>query len=489
MKKQTVITALAGLLIASLASAETTKPNFILVFVDDLGYGDLGCFGNQVIRTPHIDQMAAEGLKLESFYVQPVCGPSRTALMTGCYPLRVATKDNTVRTHPVVHSKEITIAEVLKTQGYATGCFGKWGLSGHNPKRHDADVIPTKQGFDYYFGTPGSNDAIITIYRNEELIEDRGDMDTITERYTDEAISFIRKNKANPFFVYLPHTMPHTILGASETFRGKSARGLYGDVVEEIDYNVGRIVDEVKQLGLENNTYVIFTSDNGPWYLEKQPKLSTYRDEGGSHGGSNIPLRGHKTSCWEGGVRVPFVVWAPGRTPEGISSMEITRSIDLFTTFAKLAGADIPTDRVIDGKDISAILHGEEGAKSPSNTFYYYKKTCLMAVREGDWKLRVPVPERWAQDWAVYYRDEDLITNYDKYTLYNLKDDLGETTDVADKHPDVVKQLAALAEKARQSIGDHNRIGAEARFFDPGEKRPDVNNRDYWVKKPKHNTK
>lgn len=474
MKKFILASALCLSFLAPSIATAGEKPNFILILVDDLGYGDVGAFGNEVIRTPHIDKMAEQGVMLTSFYAQPACGPSRTALLTGCYPLRVATKDNTVLHHPVVHTDEITIAEILKEQGYATGCFGKWGLAMHRPENNFPDLMPTKQGFDYFFGTPASNDSILPLYRNDELIEPRSDMDTVTRRYTDEAIAFIKRNKEQPFFAYIPHTMPHTLLGASEAFRGRSERGLYGDVVEELDYSVGRILETVEQLGLADNTYVVFTSDNGAWYLEKHPKLSKLEDAGGSHGGSNLPLRGHKLSNWEGGVRVPFVAWAPGEIPPGTRSDTITRIFDLFTTFAQLAGAEIPDDRVIDGKDIAPILQGEKGAESPTNTFFYYNKTCLMAVREGDWKLRVPVPEKFVREWDVYFRDEDILPAHDQYALYNLRQDIGETTNVADDHPQVVRRLTALAEQARESIGDHDRIGTEARFFDPGDRRPDI---------------
>jgi len=455
------------------AAEKTTKPNFIIIFADDLGYGDLGCYGNKKIKTPHIDKMAKEGMSLSSFYAQPVCGPSRAALMTGCYPLRVATKENKVTFHPTMHTKEITIAEVLKTQGYATGCFGKWGLAGHNQHRYDFDLLPTKQGFDYFFGTPGSNDLFINLIRNNKLIEKKADMSIISKRYTDEAISFIQKHKEQPFFVYIPHTMPHIELKASAPFKGKSQRGLYGAVIEEIDFNVGRIVDEVKKLGLEKNTYIIFTSDNGPWFLEKHAKLKQLKDAGGSHGGSSGKLRGHKTSCWEGGVRVPFIIWGPGRIPAGKSSSEIARTLDLFPTLTHLAGGSIPTDRVIDGKDITSILTGAENAKSPSNEYFYYKRTCLMAVRQGDWKLLLPRSKEITDQWAVYHRDEDIVY-IDKPVLYNLKNDIGEQTDLAAANPEIVKNLLKLAEKARASIGDYNRIGKEARFFDAGKKRPDI---------------
>ncbi len=334
------------------------RPNFVIIFADDLGYGDLGCFGSELIRTPRLDKMAAEGVRFTSFYAQTVCGPSRAALMTGCYPLRVAKRDNRVDVHPYLHSAEITVAEVLKQAGYATGCFGKWDLAGHRQVGYDPDLLPTRQGFDYFFGTPTSNDSRVNLLRNETVIEKSANMDLLTKRYTDEAIAFIRANKDRPFFVYLPHTMPHTRLGASPQFRGKSRRGLYGDVVEEIDFNAGRILDTIEQLGLREDTYVIFTSDNGPWAIKKQ------------NGGSAGSLRGAKTSTWEGGLRVPCIMWAPGRIPPGTTCDEIATTMDILPTFARLAGAEVPSDRVIDGHDISDLMHGKKGAKSPTKAFY-----------------------------------------------------------------------------------------------------------------------
>lgn len=246
------------------------KPNFVVIFTDDQGYGDVGCFGSPDIRTPQLDAMATQGMKFTHFYAQPICGPSRAALMTGCYPMRVAERGNVKQVHPILHSDEITVAEVLKTQGYATACFGKWDLAKHAQSGFFTDLFPTRQGFDYFFGTPTSNDRIANLYRNEELIEPETDMSTLTRRYTDEAIAFMEKNIDEPFFVYIPHTMPHTKLAATPQFKGKSKRGLYGDVIEEIDFNVGRLLDAIRKQGIEKRTYVLFASDNGPWLIKNK---------------------------------------------------------------------------------------------------------------------------------------------------------------------------------------------------------------------------
>jgi len=439
------------------------KPNFIIVFADDQGYEDIGCFGSKRIRTPRLDRMAREGRRFTSFYAQTVCGPSRAALMTGCYPLRVAKKDNRVDIHPYLHSREITIAEVLKGVGYATGCFGKWDLAGHLQRGYAQELLPTRQGFDYFFGTPTSNDSIVNLLRNEEVIEKKADMNTLTWRYTDEAMAFIRKNREEPFFVYIPHTMPHTRLGGSEQFRGKSERGLYGDVIEEIDWNVGRILDLLRELGLDDRTYVVFTSDNGPWAIK------------GDHGGSAKPLRGAKTSTWEGGLRVPCIMRAPGRIPPGTVCDEIASTMDLLPTLAKLAGAKPPTDRVIDGHDISGLVHGDRGAVSPTKAFFYYQHTHLQAVRSGNWKLHLPrrANPPWTPDWARHIGKEDVI-DIPKPMLFDLERDIGEQHDVADENPAIVQRLLGLAEQARDDIGDYNRIGRNARFFDPQPKRPDA---------------
>ena len=304
----------ASLFLASFSSGQSDKqekPNFIIIFVDDQGYQDLGCYGASDIETPRIDRMAKEGMLFTDFYGQTVCGPSRAALMTGSYPLRVATERNRVDVHPYLHTKETTIAEILKPVGYATAAFGKWDLAGHtqDPARYTRTLLPTYQGFDTFFGTPSSNDNRVHLLRDDTLIEMFADMSQLTRRYTDEAIHFIKTNKESPFFVYLAHTMPHIRLEPSKPFAGKSERGIYGDIIEEIDWNVGRILDALHNEGLDQSTYVIYTSDNGPWYLGRsrghlERAIGPDAEE---HGGLANPLRGAKTSVWEGGLRVPFI--------------------------------------------------------------------------------------------------------------------------------------------------------------------------------------
>ena len=411
------------------APAPAKKPNFVIVFTDDQGYGDLSCYGSKTIQTPRLDQMAREGLKLTSFCVQPVCGPSRAALMTGCYPSRV------IRQWSLAPS-EITMAEVLKSAGYATGCIGKWDLSG---RKFVEGRLPTDQGFDYYFGTLGATDSgHVDFYRNKERAGETDDMGSLTGRYTDEAIAFLRQHKDEPFLLYLPHSMPHVKIGASEQFRGKSKGGLYGDVIEELDWNTGRLLDCVKELGLAENTIVLFISDNGPWLIT------------GAMGGSAGPLREGKGTAWEGGFRTPCIVWG-GRLPAGRESNELVASIDLMLTFARMAGAQAPTDRVIDGCDQAPLLTGASD-KSARDTFLYYTGDRLQAVRKGRWKLFVgkgAAKNAPAQD---------------KAGLYDLEADLGETTNVAAAHSDMVRQLSELAAKAREDIGEGKRPGKNARL-------------------------
>jgi arylsulfatase A-like enzyme len=452
----------------------TPPPNFVIVFADDLGYADVGCYGAKTIRTPRIDRMAAEGLRFTSFCAQPICGPSRAALMTGCYPMRVAERGNKKNVHPELHAQEITLAEVLKTRGYATACFGKWDLAGHRQKGFHADLMPNHQGFDYFFGTPTSNDAVVNLYRNEELIEPKTNMSTLTRRYTDEAMEFIRANREKPFFVYMPHTMPHTRLAASEKFRGKSPRGLYGDVVEEIDFNLGRLLDLIDELGLDDRTYVLFTSDNGPWLIKNRDLADGTLET--DHGGSAGPLRSGKVSTFEGGVGVPAVFRAPGRVPAGAVCDCLASTLDLLPTFARLAGAEVPADRIIDGRDISPLLAGRFDEAEPEKAYFYYLRTHLQAVRQGRWKLHLarPVEPPWLGPFAEnrHIAPADRV-GFERPALYDLEADLGETTDVAADHPDVVEQLLKLAEQARRDVGDYNLIGSGQRFFDEGPRRPD----------------
>ncbi|HIG27369.1 MAG TPA: N-acetylgalactosamine-6-sulfatase [Verrucomicrobiales bacterium] len=480
MKTNRIGTLLALLVCAGTiaSSAAEKKPNFVIIYADDLGYGDLGCFGNTTIKTPNIDRMAAEGMKLTSFYAQTVCGPSRTSLMTGCYPMRVATHQNSVGNHPVVDSTEITVAEVLKDVGYKTIAIGKWSLARQTQKRSAivTHLLPTHQGFDSFFGTGGSNDSIVNLIRGEKVIEKRVNMGQLSRRYTDEAIGFIKENNGEPFLLYLAHTMAHVKLAVSDEFKGKSTGGLYGDVIEEMDFHVGRILKTIKEEGLDENTYVIFTSDNGPWYLGRSAgHIKRYGENAADHGGTAFPLRGDKTNGWEGGLRVPCVVRAPGRVPPGTEDDTIAGLIDILPTFASLAGGEVPTDRVIDGIDISSIWAKDkfiDSNKFASRPYFYYIRTRLQAVRLGKWKLHVPRPVD--RVWGHYSREGDYGAVTEPL-LFDLEAEIGEKTNVAAKHPEVVAELTRLIEKARADIGDHDRKGANARFLKGFPERPDLN--------------
>lgn len=466
----------AALLFACVATAAVAAPpNFVIVFTDDQGYQDIGCFGSPDIRTPRLDKMAEQGMKFTSFYAQPVCGPSRAALMTGCYPMRVAERGNVKQVHPILHSDEITVAELLRTKGYATACFGKWDLAKHSQRDFNKDLLPTRQGFDYFFGTPTSNDSIADLYRNEERIESKSDMSTLTRRYTDEAIGFIKEHRDDPFFVYIPHTMPHTRLDASEPFKGKSKRGLYGDVIEEIDFNVGRLLDTIEELQLDKNTYVLFTSDNGPWLIKNKNHADGHlpSDRGGSAG----PLRSGKVSTFEGGVRVPTILWGPDRVPPGTSCDTIASTLDILPTLAAFADAELPQDRVIDGEDIRHLFHGEFEKANPDKAFYYYLRVHLQAVRQGRWKLHLPRDKEPVG--AAPFSKNNHIAPADRVGfaapfLVDLDNDLGETTDVAEQHPAVVQRLLGLAEEMRGDLGDYDQVGDNMRFFDLTGARPAV---------------
>ncbi|GIZ09688.1 sulfatase [Flavobacterium sp. UMI-01] len=430
----------------------STKPNFIIIFTDDQGYQDLGCFGSPNIKTPNIDKMAEEGMKLTNFYAQTVCGPSRAALMTGCYPLRNARNDDGEAPHPKLSLSEVTIAEVLKPLGYRTCMIGKWDLAGHHAEQFNPDLLPMHQGFDESFFTPTSNDSRVHLLRNDQLVEKNADMSTLTKRYTDEAIRFIDKNQEKPFFLYLAHTMPHVKLAVSAEFKGKSKGGLYGDVIEEIDYNVGRILKKLKESGLDDNTYVIFTSDNGPWWIKKD------------HAGHAEPLRGAKTSAWEGGFRVPFVIRAPGKVPANKVSNEVVATIDMLPTLAHIAGAKVPTDRVIDGLDVSNIFSGKK--KVLDRPFFYYQHYELRAVRKGKWKLHLPnQPDSTSivyDKWQNHIAPKDRLM-FTKPMLYNLESDIDETTDVAAQNPKVVAELTKLLDWAKEDIGTYKHRGKNAR--------------------------
>lgn len=421
-------------------------PNFILINCDDLGYADIGCFGSTVHRTPNIDRIAAEGMKLTSHMVTSgVCTPSRSSLLTGCYPRRVNMHQNVHGEwvlFPIdekgLNPTEVTIAEILRDAGYATACVGKWHLGDQAP------FLPTRQGFDTYFGIPYSNDMgakqrrpkqnpPLPLMRGETVIEAPVEQATLTGRYTDEAIAFIEANRDRPFFLYLPHTFPHVPLFASEAFAGRSANGKYGDAVEELDHSTGRILDKLAELGLAEDTVVVFTSDNG---AAQRP------------GGSNAPLRGFKGSTWEGGMRVCFSIRWPGKIAAGSVRNDLTTSMDLLPSFARLAGASVPSDRVLDGKDVTALWLNAEGATSPHGEFYYYFKDQLQAVRAGRWKLHLP---RGKGDKAVVGQ------------LYDLEDDVAESIDLVAEHPKVVAHLEEIAERARAELGDRGREGSGTR--------------------------
>ena len=425
------------------------KPNFIIVFTDDQGYQDLSCYGSPTISTPRIDSLAKEGIRFTDFYAQPVCGPSRDALLTGCYPLRTAHhpgSNGADRTspHPRLELSEITIAEILKDQGYATMATGKWDLDGRFEFNSPATHGPTAQGFDSY--TP-------TIEGNPNS----------TKNGTDAAISFIKDNADQPFFAYVAYNMPQIELATTPDFAGVSGEGIYADVLAELDYNVGRIIDTLEEEGLEEITYVMFISDNGPWYLGNSTShINRYGGSAAAEamGGSALPLRGDKTTSWEGGFRVPSIMWAPGRIPAGQVSDKVATTMDVMPTIAHLAGGEVPTDRVIDGNNITEIIHGEQDPEGETEAFFYYVRETLHAVRSGKWKMHIP----HARDtfWQRFYRTGDYI-NITQPLLYDLEADIGETTNVADDHPDVVADLMLLIQEARTDIGDFNQIGQNAR--------------------------
>ncbi len=420
--------------------AHNSRPNFLIIFIDDMGYGDLGCYGGTDARTPNIDRLASEGTRFTSFYAQTVCGPSRGALMTGRYPHRIGGGWET-------RGEEVFISEILQEAGYVTGCVGKWDMS---RRRYQEDKVPNAQGYDYYFGALGANDGNkVTLYHNRQQLETTTDMAGLTQLYTEKSIEFLKQNKDEPFFLYLAHTMMHVVIDASPRFRNRTGKGLYADTLEELDAETGRLLATLDDLGLRENTVVLFTSDNGPWSNDiarqhaKNEKYVAWTEGPEIPWGHAGPLRGAKGSNWEGGVRVPAMVRWPGRIPDGLDSNAIVSTLDVLPTFAALAGVPelVPGDRTIDGVDQTELFLGKskEGAR---DGFLYYEKDELQAVRQGPWKLRLPDLKE-LRTWT----ENDHGTN--KLELYNLDEDLGETSNVAMQHPKIVARLEMLAERSK----------------------------------------
>lgn len=436
-------------------SIEAKPPNFIIIFTDDQGYQDLGCFGSPNIKTPRIDKMAKEGMKFTSFYAQTVCGPARASLLTGSYPMRTerAEHDDGLIPHPAMSLNEVTLPELLKPLGYQTGMAGKWDISGRRTRGAPTFRVklgPHKQGFDTTFWAETS--ACKTIREGEKIVLKKPKRASLTKLFTDKAIAFIKTHKKDPFLYYLAHPMPHTPIDASPQFKGKSKGGLYGDVIEELDFHTGRLLDKVKELGLDDKTYIIFTSDNGPWWRE------------GKNSGHAKPLRSAKTSSYEGGLRVPFIIRAPGKVPANTSSDLVTATIDLMPTLTKLAGAKAPQDRVIDGLDISEIFHRTQ--KELDRPFFFYQHQSLRAVRQGDWKLHLPhsADDRTKEGklWQSHVPENDR-PYIEEFTLYNLAKDISETTNVAKDHPEIVAKLTKQLDFAKEDIGYHGHIGKNSR--------------------------
>ena len=444
-----------------IASDVEEQPNFIIIFTDDQGYNDLGCFGSKKIKTPNIDRLATEGRKFTSFYVPcSVCSPSRAALMTGCYPKRLEMHRHVLfpRTNYGLHPDERTIADHLKTVGYATACIGKWHL-GHYP-----EILPRAQGFDYYYGIPYSNDmnhpfnqrlnkglgsdalwadqsTAVThwntpLFENEEIIELPVDQRTVTRRYTDKAIEFIQANKDNPFFLYLPHTMPHIPLYVPDDVFDADPQNAYTCVIEHIDAEVGRLVQTVRELSLEKKTYIIYTTDNGPWLSFK------------NHGGSADPLRSGKGTTFEGGQRVPCVMWAPGRIPAGTTTNAFASTLDLLPTIAAIVGNPLPNDRKIDGLDIRSTLTSDE---TPRNELVYYSaRGELEGLRQDNWKYLSVQPRKRKNKEG---EESPKPKNY----LFNLSTDIGEKDNLFDSRPQIVEKLKNRMEELDAEIAKNQR--------------------------------
>lgn len=442
------------------------RPNIVIVFTDDQGYGDVGCFGATGFETPHLDGMAEEGRRFTSFYVaQAVCGASRAALLTGCYPNRIGMLG--APSHAARHGinpREMLLPELVKQQGYATAMFGKWHLG------HHRESLPLQHGFDEYFGLPYSNDMwpfhpegadrfpdLPLIDGNDVAIpEVTAEHQTqLTTWYTERAVDFIDRNHAQPFLLYVAHSMPHVPLFVSDKFSGRSEQGLYGDVIEEIDWSVGEILAAIARHGIDERTLVIFTTDNGPW------------ESYGNHAGSAGPLREGKGTTWEGGVRVPCIMRWPGQIPAATTCDELAATIDVFPTIAGLTGAS-PPEHPIDGLDIWPLMSGEPDARTLHESYLYYWGNELQAIRSGDWKLHFPheyrsltgEPGRDGKPAGYSQARTELA-------LYNLRDDIGEATNVLDENPAIVARLQELADEARRELGDSARNTTGGGFRPP----------------------
>lgn len=408
------------------SSVVNKKPNILIIFTDDQGYSDLGCYGSKVHNTPTFDRLAKEGMRFTNFYSQAVCGPSRSALLTGRYPHRSKGWG--------MPADEITFAELIKEQGYQTACIGKWDVSNRKPV---IPRMPNAQGFDYYFGPLGANDGgKLWFHENNTLVDSTTDMSCVSRLYTNKAVDYLKNKRTDdkPFILYLAHTMLHTIIDASPEFRGTSKGDLYGDVLEELDFETGRLLNILDELGLKENTLVIYTTDNGPW---NQPKYTDHKKghpEGSKFWGDCEPLRGGKGSCYEGGFRTPCIIRWPGKVPAGKVSDAIFATIDYLPTFAHLAGFKVPSDRIIDGVDQTDLILGKSEKGARENFYYHYN-----GVREGKWK---------------YLRAEHRISGYaiDENRpiveeLYDLESDISETNNLAEEHPDIVNRLRKLTKE------------------------------------------
>lgn len=442
--------------------------------------------GSTRVQTPNIDKLATEGLRFTSFYAQPMSGPSRASFMTGSYPIRIGEPDNFKNLHTVLHPQEVTLAEQLKECGYSTALIGKWHLcrklKTREKHKFDETTMPNAQGFDYFYGTPLYNGFTVgikhkqPIFKNTEVVNDGVESwDPIIGDYTREAINWMEehKNDENPFFLFYSHNMPHIPLGAGPGFKGKNPGDPYADAIEEIDWSVGQVMEYLKKSGLDENTIVVYFSDNGPWIEltsgnNPSPEAKIRIPKG--HSGTATPLRGYKLVSWEGGHRVPCIVRYKGVVPENTLSSEIVTSMDFYPTFVSLAGGKLDASVERDGINVMDVFTNPQVIHRPDRVYYYYNYSNLQAVRKNKWKLVLPRPEH--AQWTI---SKNMYNNgVKKIELYDLENDVEEKFDVAAKHPDVIKDIMIEVEKARKELGDYNIIGERVRFFDEGPRRTEI---------------